>query len=100
MGHRHTKEEILSGAVDAAFADGLSQLTYGRVAKRLGINDRTVVYYFPSKDDILLSFVEDELQTLTDRMKEIEKQDLGAMPKLRQMLFVKNYINCIFGIKM
>ena len=43
MGHRHTKEEILEGAVAAAFEDGLSQLTFGRLAKRLGINDRTIV---------------------------------------------------------
>lgn len=50
MGHKHTKEEILAGALATAFDVGLSQLTYGRVAKRLGINDRVVVYYFPTKD--------------------------------------------------
>lgn len=53
MGHKHTKEEILAGALATAFDVGLSQLTYGRVAKRLGINDRTVVYYFPTKDDLV-----------------------------------------------
>jgi AcrR family transcriptional regulator len=53
MGHRHTKEEILAGALDAAFDDGLSQLSFGRVAKRLGISDRIVVYYFPTKDDLV-----------------------------------------------
>lgn len=53
MGHKHTKDEILRGALAAAFRDGLSQLTFGRVAKQLGINDRTVVYYFPSKDDLV-----------------------------------------------
>lgn len=53
MGHKHTREDILAGAVAVAFADGLSQLTYGRVAKHLGINDRTVVYYFPTKDDLV-----------------------------------------------
>ena len=53
MGYRHTKEEILEGALAVAFADGLSQLTYGRVARRLGISDRIVVYYFPSKDDLV-----------------------------------------------
>jgi AcrR family transcriptional regulator len=53
MGHRHSRDEILQGAVEVAFAAGLSQLTYGRVAKRLGISDRTVVYYFPSKDDLV-----------------------------------------------
>ncbi|MEQ1700940.1 MAG: TetR/AcrR family transcriptional regulator [Ilumatobacteraceae bacterium] len=53
MGHKHTREEILEGALAAAFEDGLSQLTFGRVAKRLGISDRIVVYYFPSKDDLV-----------------------------------------------
>jgi AcrR family transcriptional regulator len=53
MGYRHTKEEILDGALALALDDGLSQLTFGRVAKRLAINDRTVVYYFPTKDDLI-----------------------------------------------
>lgn len=53
MGHKHTKDEILTGAVETAFRDGLSQLSFGRVAKHLGINDRTVVYYFPTKDDLV-----------------------------------------------
>ena len=53
MGHRHTKEEILEGGLAAALEDGLSQLTFGRLAKRLGINDRTIVYYFPTKDDLI-----------------------------------------------
>jgi AcrR family transcriptional regulator len=53
MGHRHTKEEILRGALATAFADGLSRLTFGRVAKRLGISDRVVVYYFPTKDELI-----------------------------------------------
>jgi AcrR family transcriptional regulator len=53
MGYRHTKEEILEAALEAAFDDGLSQLTFGRLAKRLGISDRIAVYYFPSKDDLV-----------------------------------------------
>lgn len=53
MGYRHTKEEILDGALAVAFNDGLSQLTYGRVAKKLGISDRVVVYYFASKEDLV-----------------------------------------------
>jgi AcrR family transcriptional regulator len=53
MGHKHTKAEILAGAVETAFEHGLSQLTYGRVANHLDISDRTVVYYFASKDDLV-----------------------------------------------
>ena len=53
MGYRHTKDEILEGALAVAFDDGLSQLTYGRVARQLEISDRIVVYYFPSKEDLV-----------------------------------------------
>ena len=57
MGHKHTREDLLAGAVATAFADGLSQVTFGRVAKRLGISDRTVVYYFPTKDDLIAEII-------------------------------------------
>ena len=57
MGYKHTKAEILDGAVAVAFDDGLSRLTFGRVAKRLKINDRIVVYYFPTKDDLISEVV-------------------------------------------
>ncbi len=53
MGHKHTKAEILDAALEAALDEGLSQLTFGRLAKRLGISDRIVVYYFPTKDDLI-----------------------------------------------
>ena len=57
MGHKHTKEEILDGAVGAALADGLSNLTFGRLAKRLGMADRTIVYYLPTKSDLIAEVV-------------------------------------------
>ena len=53
MGHKHTREEILAGALEVAFRDGLGSLTFGRVAKHLGVSDRIVVYYFPTKDDLV-----------------------------------------------
>lgn len=53
VGYKHTKEELLGAALDAALEDGLSQLTFGRLAKRLGTSDRVVVYYFPSKSDLV-----------------------------------------------
>lgn len=53
MGYRHSKAEILDAALAAASEEGLSRLTFGRLARRLGISDRIVVYYFPSKDDLI-----------------------------------------------
>jgi AcrR family transcriptional regulator len=57
VGHKHTKAEILEGALTAAFDEGLSQLTFGRLAKRLDISDRIVVYYFPTKNDLISEVV-------------------------------------------
>ena len=57
MGHKHTREEILDGALAAALDEGLSQLTFGRLAKRLGISDRVIVYYFPTKDDLVTQVI-------------------------------------------
>lgn len=53
MGPKHDHEQILAAAVAVAFAEGLSRVSFGRVAKRLGIPDRTVVYYFPTKDALV-----------------------------------------------
>ena len=53
VGHKHTKDDVLAGALEVAFADGLSQLTFGRVAKHLGISDRVVVYYLPTKEALI-----------------------------------------------
>jgi AcrR family transcriptional regulator len=57
MRRRHTKDEILAAALAAAMDEGLSRLTFGRLAKRLGTNDRTVVYYFPTKDNLITEVV-------------------------------------------
>lgn len=53
MGPRLSREEILESAVATAFAEGLHRLTYGRVAQRVGTSDRMVVYYFPTKTDLV-----------------------------------------------
>jgi len=70
MGHKHSRQQILAGALDAAIDEGLSRLTFGRVAKRLGVSDRIVVYYFPTKDDLItnvLLMIGAELQEVLAR---------------------------------
>lgn len=66
MGHKHTREQILAGAVAAALEEGISRLTFGRLAKRLAISDRIVVYYFPSKDALITAV----LVEVGDRLQE------------------------------
>ncbi|MEZ5245227.1 MAG: TetR/AcrR family transcriptional regulator [Acidimicrobiales bacterium] len=53
MGYKYDEDEILDAAVDAVLEEGLSALTFGRLAKRLGIADRSIVYYFPTKAELV-----------------------------------------------
>ncbi len=55
MGYRHSREEILEAATTLALREGIGGLTFGRVGQRLGISDRTVVYYFPSKPELVMA---------------------------------------------
>lgn len=57
MGYRHQKPELMAAALELVGEDGLSRLTFGRLAARLGIADRTVVYYFPTKDQLLTEVI-------------------------------------------
>ena len=70
MGHKHSREEILDGALDAVLAHGFSQLTFGRLARQLGVSDRVVVYYFPNKSELIasvLNMVAERLQIVLAR---------------------------------
>jgi AcrR family transcriptional regulator len=55
MGYRHSETEILEAATSVALEAGMAGLTFSAVGARLGISDRTVVYYFPSKPDLVLA---------------------------------------------
>ena len=49
---RHSPDDILRAAVAVVTEQGFADLTFGAVGRRLGIRDRTVVYYFPTKSDL------------------------------------------------
>ncbi len=69
MGYRHSRDEILAAAVAVAADRGLAGLTFGTVGERLGISDRTVVYYFATKPALVTSVVEAlgaDMQVLLD----------------------------------
>jgi AcrR family transcriptional regulator len=85
MGHKHSKDEILNAAVEVAREEGLANLSFGRVAKQFGTSDRVVVYYFPSKDDLItevLSALGLKLQqTLALAFAEPAADHLGLLRK-------------------
>jgi AcrR family transcriptional regulator len=58
MARRHSADALLEAATSVVAEQGLAGVTFGRVASAAGTNDRTVVYYFPTKDALLKAIVE------------------------------------------
>jgi AcrR family transcriptional regulator len=81
------RKEIFHASVHLFLNKGFNETSMREIAEAAGIGKSTLYDYFPSKDDILLSFVEDELQTLTEEVKKIGGQNVGALEKLREMMF-------------
>ena len=53
MGYKHSRADILRAATELATESGIGSLSFGSVGKRLGTSDRTVVYYFPTKNEMI-----------------------------------------------
>jgi AcrR family transcriptional regulator len=80
---RHSRSEMLAAAVDVAIAGGLHQLSFGRVALHLGIADRTVVYYFPTKEQL----VSEVIEAAGARFISLLNEAFGEDPKPTSELF-------------
>jgi AcrR family transcriptional regulator len=76
MGHRHSREELLDAATDFVLEHGLAQLTFGRLASQIGIADRTIVYYFATKEKL----IEDVLFSLGFRLMGLLDKAFGPDP--------------------
>lgn len=82
MGYRHDRDDMLRAAVDVAVAEGVGAVTFGRVGKALGISDRTVVYYFPTKPELLTAVV----MHLGTQLQGVLEQAFGPEPLLADEL--------------
>ena len=76
MGYKHSREDLLTAATGLAMSSGIGSLTFGAVGARLGISDRTVVYYFPTKDDMITSVIGALGQQLQDTLADAFGQDV------------------------
>lgn len=64
----HDRPAILAAAVGVAQELGLARLTYRLTGERLGIPARTVVYYFPTKAELVAAVLDEVAHILRDAM--------------------------------
>lgn len=73
---KHEKAALLEAAVSVAREHGLGQLSFGRVAQQAGTNDRTVVYYFPTKQALVSEVLLAVSGQLQERLTAVGEQQL------------------------
>jgi len=76
VGYKHSREDLLAAAAEVATQSGIGSLTFGSVAAALGISDRTVVYYFPTKNDLVAAVV----SALGERLQDTLADAFGDIP--------------------
>jgi AcrR family transcriptional regulator len=73
VGHKYSQEDMVVAVANVALRDGVAKLTFRNVAEELGTSDRMVVYYFPTKDDLVSAAV----TALSSRMQSLLGQAFG-----------------------
>jgi AcrR family transcriptional regulator len=80
------RHEIFNAAVDIFTDKGFAETSMREIADASGIGKSTLYDYFPSKDEILIAFVVDEVSHMTEGAVEIIAQELSAGEKFRRIL--------------
>ncbi|MBK6886697.1 MAG: TetR/AcrR family transcriptional regulator [Tetrasphaera sp.] len=74
MGYKYDRASFLEEAGRLVVEEGLSRLTFGRLAARLGVPDRVVVYYFPTKSDL----ISETMHTLGTGLQVLIEEAFGS----------------------
>ena len=80
------RHDIWAASAYLFLRDGFQETTMQAIAAAAGMGKSTLYDYFQTKDEILISFVEDAVYDLTERARAIAAQDLPAAERLHQVL--------------
>lgn len=77
------RHEIFHAALQVFLEKGFNETSMREIAAAAGMGKSTLYDYFQTKDDILVSMVEDEILDLTQEVQEIARRPIPAYDRLR-----------------
>lgn len=79
MPHKNTSDQILETARDLLASEGLAAVSFDAIARRLGCTKQAVLYWYPSKHDLLaamfLPWLEAEAETAIQSVSGTTRRD-------------------------
>jgi AcrR family transcriptional regulator len=80
------RSEIFAAATHLFVEKGFNETSMREIGEAAGIGKSTLYDYFPSKDEILISFVMEEVREMTAWAIEIVRREVSAGKRLRLIL--------------
>jgi len=79
------RREIFAAATHLFVEKGFNETSMREIGEAAGVGKSTLYDYFPSKDEILISFVVEEVGLMTARAEKILTQEMSAAEKFRRI---------------
>ncbi|HSQ16495.1 MAG TPA: TetR/AcrR family transcriptional regulator [Anaerolineales bacterium] len=77
--------EMLNAAMGVILHKGFLETSMREIAEAAGVGKSTLYDYFPSKDEIMIAYVVDEVERLTAQAQAIIAQDISVSEKFRRI---------------
>ncbi len=80
------RHRVFDASVSLFLSNGFRETTMQEIAAAAQMGKSTLYDYFETKDEILISYVEDAVEDLMERARQIVSQEIPVIEKLRQVL--------------
>ena len=93
------QEEIKKAVLSIIFRDGLKKLSTKNIAKEVGISEGSIFRHFKSKKDIILAIMDDVIENLIEKLRDISLENTPPPERLFKYLCeTVNYLRKNKGI--
>lgn len=95
------QEEIKQAVLDIIYTDGLKNLSTHNLAKRIGMSEGSIFRHFPTKQDIILSIINDVQNDFIGQLQTVSISDADPETRLKRFICATiEYLTVNKGITM
>jgi TetR/AcrR family transcriptional regulator len=80
------QEEIKQAVLDIIYTDGLKNLSTRNLAKRIGMSEGSIFRHFATKQDIILSIINDVQNDFIGQLRKVSTSDEDPETRLRKFI--------------